>query len=122
MFHFLFVVPSAPVTNPIGTVVSSTSISLVWDPPGTSDQNGIIIGYVVNVTEVGTGVKFQRSTTTPSLILDSVRPFTTYVCRIAARTVVGIGPYSIAITATTEQAGKTVTMQEFVIHGQVKSD
>ena len=106
VFLFLFVVPSAPVGNPVGTVVSSTSISLEWDPPGTPEQNGIIIGYVVNVTEVGTGEKFQRSSTTTSLTLDSVRPFTTYVCRIAARTVVGIGPYSIAITATTEQAGK----------------
>ena len=107
--QFLFyslVVPSAPATNPAGTVTSSTSIFLEWDPPDVSDQNGVIIGYVVNVTVIATGEMFQLTTTSTNLPLDSLQPFTTYVCRIAARTVVGIGPYSIAVVATTEQAGE----------------
>ena len=105
IFSF-FLVPSAPATNPAGTVTSSTSIFLEWDPPDVSDQNGVIIGYVVNVTVIATGEMFQLTTTSTNLPLDSLQPFTTYVCRIAARTVVGIGPYSIAVVATTEQAGE----------------
>ena len=105
-YFSLFVVPSTPATNPAGTVTSSTSIFLEWNPPDVSDQNGVIIGYVVNVTVIATGEMFQLTTTSTNLTLDSLKPFTTYVCRIAARTVVGIGPYSIAVIATTEQAGK----------------
>ena len=70
-----------------------------------SDQNGVIIGYVVNVTVIATGEMFQLTTTSTNLALDSLQPFTTYMCRIAVRTAVGIGPYSIAVVATTEQAG-----------------
>ena len=73
-----------------------------------TDQNGVIIGYVVNVTVMGTGEMFQLSTVSTNLTLDSLRPFTMYVCRIAARTAIGIGPYSIAVVTTTQQAGKNI--------------
>ena len=79
-----------------------------------TDQNGVIIGYVVNVTVMGTGEMFQFSTLSTNLTLDSLRPFTTYVCRIAARTLIGIGPYSIAVVATTEQAGKLLPIEHSV--------
>ena len=111
---FLFLVPSAPATNPAGTTTSSTSIFLEWDPPDVSDQNGVIIAYVVNLTVMGTGEMFQFSTMSTNLTLDSLRPFTTYLCRIAARTVVGIGPYSIAVVATTQQAGKLLPIEHLV--------
>ena len=106
-FCFLhFVAPSAPVKNPVQTGTTSTSISLEWEPPDVSDQNGVIIGYVINATVIDTGEVFQFSTTLTHLILDSLQPYTTYVCRIAARTSIGIGPYSIAVVVTTEPSGK----------------
>ena len=76
-YFSFFLVPSAPATNPAGTVTSSTSIFLEWDPPDVSDQNGVIIGYVVNVTVIATGEMFQLTTTSTNLPLDSLQPFTT---------------------------------------------
>lgn len=99
-------VPSGPVVNLTIEVTSSTSLFLRWEPPELEDQNGIIIGYVVNVTAVETGMTFQLSSSDSSLMATGLRPFTTYICRIAAITAVGVGPYSIAITAVTQQDGE----------------
>lgn len=101
-------VPSGPVVNPVALVPSSTSIILEWEPPILNEQNGIIIDYVVNISVVGNGeVNYsQFSTTSLSLLVQGLRSFTAYSCRIAARTIVGIGPYSPAITALTLQDGE----------------
>ena len=74
------------------------------------DQNGVIISYVVNVTAVETGMDFELTSSGTTLVADGLRPFTTYICRIAARTTVGVGPFSIAITAVTSQDGMLVMM------------
>ena len=95
------------MVNPSITVSSSTSLFLNWEPPELEDQNGVITGYVVNVTAVETGMNFLLTSSGPSLLADGLRPFTTYICRIAARTAVGIGPYSIAVTAVTDQDGES---------------
>ena len=68
-------------------------------------QNGIITGYLINVTVVGTGETFQVSSTTTNLVIHSLRPFTTYVCVIAAETSAGTGPFSISLTVQTNEAG-----------------
>ena len=86
-------------------VTSSTSLLLSWEPPELEDQNGVILGYVINVTAVETGMNFELRSTETTLAVDGLRPFTTYICRIAARTVVGVGPFSIAVTAVTSQDG-----------------
>ncbi len=108
LFSVLSLVPSGPVVNPTIEVISSTTLLLRWEPPELEDQNGVIIGYVVNVTAVETGMTFQLSSFSfdSSLTASGLRPFTTYICRIAARTDVGVGPYSIAVTAVTQQDGE----------------
>lgn len=104
---FFPTVPSGPVVNPSIMVTSSSSLFLRWEPPDLEDQNGVIIGYRVNISEVETGMNFQLSSSgsVQSLSVERLRPFTTYICRIAARTVVGAGPYSIAVTAVTSPDG-----------------
>lgn len=91
------------MTNVIAEAPSSDTLVLQWDLPEPEDHNGIIIGYVVEINATETGETYLLMTTAPSLTIDVLQPFTTYVCRIAARTRVGTGLYSIAITATTLQ-------------------
>ena len=100
-------VPSGPVVNPVALISSSTSIILEWEPPILVEQNGIITGYMINILAVESAeVNFQFNTTALSLLVEGLGPFTAYDCRIAARTIVGSGPYSTAITALTLQDGK----------------
>ena len=87
------------------TPESPTSATLTWDPPLPENQNGPITGYFINITTVESGYTFVTSSTSTSASLDTLRPFTTYICVIAAQTSVGIGPYSQPITVMTPEAG-----------------
>ena len=82
------------------------SVLLTWNPPPSEDRNGPIIGYIINVTVLQTGEKFQLSSNVPTLLVESLRPFTTYVCVFAALTPVGIGPFSNTYIITTPEDGK----------------
>ena len=88
-----------------GTAQSSDSIILVWEPPSPEDQNGLIVGYTINVTDLETGERYQHLSTSTNITIGSLTPFTTYICIIAARTNIGIGPFSTVVTVQTLEDG-----------------
>ena len=71
-----------------------------------ADRNGAITGYFVNVTNVESGITIQLFTSSTTLIVDSLEPFTVYTITIAAQTTVGAGPYSIGLSTMTMEDGK----------------
>ena len=75
-----------------------------------ADHNGAITGYSVNVTNVETGITVQLFTSSTSLIVDSLEPFTVYAITIAAQTAVGAGPYSIGLSQITMEDGKDLSI------------
>ena len=78
-----------------------------WSPPPVEEQNGIIIGYVINVTVNDTGDTFQLTASTTMLTLNNLRPYHNYTCVIAAETSVGLGPFSESVYFRTHEDGKT---------------
>ena len=62
----------------------------------------------MNVTNVENGITVQLFTSSTSLIVDSLEPFTLYAITIAAQTGVGGGPYSIALSEITMEDGETI--------------
>ena len=105
-YTFLIVlVPSGPVQDINTTVLSSEEAVISWNAPDVAEQNGIITGYVINITHANTGQSFQRMSSSNELFLTDLQPFTTYTCRIAARTSMGVGPYSFAVSFLTEETG-----------------
>ena len=97
--------PSASPQNLTGTSVNSQTISLSWSPPPSSDTNGIIREYRVNVTEVETGVMFFLTTASTSITLQSLHPYYNYRCIVSAYTV-GVGPYTAVFNIRTPEDGK----------------
>jgi hypothetical protein len=87
------------------STVSSGSASVTWEAPGEADRNGIITSYLVNVTLVATSQSFTINTTGTALNLTSLQSFTSYTCRVAARTRVGLGPFSVPVSFLTEETG-----------------
>ena len=73
-----------------------------------ADHNGAITGYFVNVTNVEIGITVQLFTSSTSLIVDSLEPFTVYAITIAAQTAVGAGPYSMGLSQITMEDGKNI--------------
>ena len=72
------------------------------------NRNGIITGYIVNVTALDTGEISQYITPDRNLTLNSLTPFSTYAFIIAARTSVGAGPFSTDVTIQTLEDGKII--------------
>ena len=84
---------------------------LSWSPPLPEEQNGVIINYVINITDTDTGDAFQRFTSNNTLTISSnLKPYTTYICGIAAETSVGLGPFSPDISFTTHEHSKSIEL------------
>ena len=102
---FNYPVPSGYPQNFEGTATSSRTSTLSWDPPNFEDRNGIIIGYVINITNVHTNEASEYTSNTTALTLSSLSPYTTYYCTVAARTSVGTGTFTPILTLQTSPEG-----------------
>ena len=96
--------PSGAPQNLRARDTRRTSITLVWQPPPASQQNGIITNYTVQVTPAVES-EYTVMTTELLLIVSPLLGNSPYTFAVAASTVVGIGPYSSPITASTEGPG-----------------
>ena len=107
LFYFftMYAVPSGTPTNVQGIAISSTSIRLTWEPPRPADQNGVIQAYNITITEVVTGrmMYFRQGGMNFLFTVNSLHPYYTYQCSIAAETI-GLGP-AANISVTTHQGG-----------------
>jgi len=86
--------------------ISSQSVSFIWDTVILEEQNGVITSYTVEVSEASNGqVAVSRilPSSEMSLTVNTLLPFTTYLCTIATSTLVGRGPFSQILTLTTLQ-------------------
>ena len=88
---------------------------ITWSPPPLDQQNGLIIGYTVNVTEIQSRETFQLISFTTQITADELSPFTTYSVVIEAFTSVGSGPCSTPYTFITGEDGMFIV--PCTIHG-----
>ena len=103
--HFAYVAPSGPPQSITAAALSALSIEINWLAPLLPEQNGRITGYVINITSLNTGVIQQLTSVNTTLQIRNLTPFTNYVCVVAARTAVGVGPFSTVINVQTLEAG-----------------
>ena len=76
-----------------------------WQPPLTEDQNGVIIGYILNVTSLVMGETAEIFTESTGYTLDPVSSYTLYSAAVAAQTDAGRGPFSVSISVQTLEDG-----------------
>ena len=95
-------VPSAPV-NLSYISINSTSILVSWSPP--LSPNGIIINYIVIVTEVETGMDLTLNTTDTEVLITYLQPHTGYSVVVFAETSAGVGESSSSLAFITDEEG-----------------
>ena len=100
----LQLVPSGPPRNLATVNVTSHSISLTWDPPTSTNQNGIIRTYIVSMTVLETEENIQLMSNTTQINLEMLHPYYTYSFGISAVTI-GAGPPSSVYNVTTDEQG-----------------
>ena len=91
--------------------VTTSSFTLTWNAPPPEQQNGEIIGYMVNVTLHNSGSDKQGSqlntvnVTVPPFIATYLSQDMRYEASVAAMTRVGIGPPTAPILIKTMKIG-----------------
>ena len=98
-------VPSGPPLSVVAVLSTPYSITLSWSLPRSTDRNGIITGYTMRVTAASSTI-FQGSTTATSYTVSSLSPYTRYNCSVAAKTIIGTGPFSHRASVQTKEACK----------------
>lgn len=107
------IVPSGIPTNLTGDATSHESIFLSWDPPLFEEQNGVITGYTINVTNLRREETMQFSVMdSRNLSVGSLLPHTTYACVVAAHTINGTGPFSQQFLVRTLETSKCCLLQK----------
>jgi hypothetical protein len=61
--------------------------------------------FLVQITEVDTGNVYHINSTDNYLNVTSLHPYYTYECAVAVATVVGPGPFSMAMSGRTSEDG-----------------
>ena len=85
--------------------VDSRMLQLMWQPPNDRSRNGIVQRYHINITELDTQYNITRETTALSVVVDSLHPYYSYECIVAAETI-GLGPFSVGVIIELPEDGK----------------
>ncbi len=87
--------PSSPPEDIYLKAESSESVSITWNPPAFSAQNGIIRQYSIIITIEQPHVNYSRIiiSNETELNITGLNPYTTYEVQINAETILP-GPFS----------------------------
>ena len=106
-----YIAPSGPPQNFNGTAISPSVIMLYWEPPSPMLQNGVIQFYTVSCDDSQSD-SFDYNTTTELFHNETgLSPFTAYICKVAAHTLVGMGPYTTSLNISTLEAGNVLHLK-----------
>ena len=92
VLSFCFPVPSSPPVNVSLADVTSTSLTIKWNPPPDDEHNGIIQYYLLSVEEIPSNITLSLNTSELSISLTNLHPDYEYEFIISAVTV-GPGPF-----------------------------
>ena len=96
------------------TYVGRREATIIWQPPTLEDQNGIIIYYELIVSQSQFEIPdVTVNVSTTSHTVTNLEEHVQYTVMVAAATRIGVGPFSSAVNFTTQQDGKTQSLEHF---------
>ncbi len=106
---FYYIAPDGAPVNVVTVAVTSTTVTLSWDPPDDELHNGVIRHYLIFVYEVNTGSNTTLQTSHTTFSIGDLHPFYSYQVGIRAVTMLP-GPTSSLITFSTQQDGNLLCL------------
>ena len=88
------------------TVVNSTSLFLSWSELPLPDRNGVIQKYTIHLMNIKSGEHTDFDVIVGPHTITNLQPAYTYRGKVAAATVIGVGPFSSTIEVTLPEAGR----------------
>ena len=105
MLFFFLIAPSGSPRNLNASVLNSTAVYLVWNPPLLHEQNGVIKKYIVSVYEVISDLSTEVDTYSTYIVIGDLHPHYQYQMSVSAYTVAP-GPDSLVLITTEEDGMK----------------
>jgi hypothetical protein len=87
--------PSGAATSVAVELINSTAIYANWQPPLDVHKNGIILNYVVNISQIGSTLTNMYLEFSEQLTFGNLQPFSLYAISVAVKNSVGVGPFSV---------------------------
>ena len=103
---FYAIVPSSAPLNFSMSAVSSTSLFLSWSELPLPDRNGVIQKYTIHLMNIKSGKFTEYNVVVGPHTITNLQPAYTYHGKVAAVTVIGVGPFSSPIEVTLPEAGR----------------
>ena len=100
--------------------VNATTLIVSWAPPLINHRNGLILRYNIRVNELDTGTPLQFFSTDLNISVGNLHPHYRYSYTVAAETVQGVGPFSVARTIQMPQAGNATSIIKLTAATQTK--
>ena len=98
-------VPSGAATSVAVEPINSTTIHANWQPPHDVHKNGIILNYVVNISQIGYTLTNMYLEFSEQLTVGNLQPFSLYAISVAVENSVGVGPFSVPELVQTMEDG-----------------
>ena len=87
--------------------VNPASLNVSWQPPLDIDHNGLITGYVIRYTRVGSSVKtIETIINKVTYTISGLDAYVNYSVMVAALNVNGTGPFSDPVVERSGDNGK----------------
>ena len=103
----IFAAPSGPPLNVAVTDITSTSMTVSWDPP--VEPNGKIVGYEVIYYEKDNQERKFLNVPEQGYTIKNLKPFRIYRISVACKSSGGIGRHSVEIENQTLPDGESLT-------------
>ena len=100
--NLVIVAPSEAPESLSVVYITSTTVTLTWDPPPHDSHNGVIREYTVRIT--GSDNQLLYNATKNSITIPELLPYTDYEISVSAYTVAN-GPFSSYLYVTSNEAG-----------------
>ena len=94
--------------------MESRLIELIWSPPPADTHNGEIVHYIIDYTEVQTGMTSVTMSFNTTVTIGNLHPFYEYNITVSAFTV-DFGPPSTSITIQTLEDGEYQSQYAFYV-------
>ena len=112
--------PTGPPLNVSAVGISSSVVLVMWGEVPELEQNGFITEYEVEYNQTAfDDIDISDTIMTDSSLmmvnLTGLEEFTEYFIRVRAFTIHGPGPYSNAVSVSTLEDGKAVTIMLVVL-------
>lgn len=97
--------PSSSPVNISAEIIDSSTVILKWHSPPSSDHNGVIRHYAVNLNELDSASQLQQTVDASPMVVSSLHPYYTYEVELAAVTI-AVGPYSLPVSFQLPEDGE----------------